>query len=133
MSLINKMLRDLDMRNAPQGGAAAPAGALSRHMRPVPARTFASDFFWRAMAMTMLFAVGWVAWLVWQLAPRPIVTELAYQSLRGKVSAPADAASSRLDSAAAPLAAPPQPAAPALPAASSRHSPRRLCRNARKR
>jgi MSHA biogenesis protein MshN len=119
MSLINKMLRDLDKRNAPQGGTAAPAGALSRHMRPVPARTFASDFFWRAMAMTMLFAVGWVAWLVWQLAPRPIVTELAYQSLRGKVSAPADAASSRLDPAPAPLAAPPQPAAPALPAASS--------------
>ncbi len=104
MSLINKMLRDLDKRHAPQGGTAAPAGGLSRHMHPVPERALASDFFWRAMAMMMLFAVGWVAWLVWQLMPRPIVTELAYQSSRGKISAPADAASSRSDSAPAPQA-----------------------------
>jgi MSHA biogenesis protein MshN len=118
MSLINKMLRDLDKRHAPQGGTAAPAGGLSRHMRPVPARTLASDFFWRTMAMAMLFAVGWVAWLIWQLTPRPVVTELAYQSSRAKISAPADSASPRLDPAPAPQAAPPQPAAPVLPAAS---------------
>jgi MSHA biogenesis protein MshN len=118
MSLINKMLRDLDKRNAPQGGTAAPAGGLSRHMRPVPERTLASDFFWRTMAMLMLFAVGWVAWLIWQLAPRTVVTELAYQSPRGKIPAPAIAASSRFDSAPAPQVAPPQPA-PTLPAASS--------------
>jgi len=36
-------------------------------MHAVPARALASDFFWRTMAMLMLFAVGWVAWLVWQL------------------------------------------------------------------
>ena len=89
MSLINKMLRDLDKRHAPQGGTAAPAGGLSRHMHPVTERALASDFFWRTMAMMMLFAVSWVAWLVWQLMPRPIVTELAYQSSRGKISAPA--------------------------------------------
>lgn len=118
MSLINKMLRDLDKRHAPQGGTAAPAGGLSRHMRPVPARTLASDFFWRTMAMAMLFAVGWVAWLVWQLTPHPIVTELAYQSSRGKIPAPADTASSRFDSPSAPQAAASRPAA-ALPAASS--------------
>ena len=117
MSLINKMLRDLDKRHAPQGGTAAPAGGLSRHMHPVPERALASDFFWRAMAMMMLFAVGWVAWLVWQLMPRPIATELAYQSLRGKISAPADPASSRSDSAPAPQAAASQPA-PTPPAAS---------------
>jgi MSHA biogenesis protein MshN len=115
MSLINKMLRDLDKRHASQGGTVAPAGGLSRHMHPVPKRTLASDFFWRTMALTMLFAVGWVVWVVWHLTPRPIVTELAYQ---GKVSAPGDVASSRFDSAPAPLAASPQPA-PTLPAASS--------------
>ncbi|HYU69062.1 MAG TPA: tetratricopeptide repeat protein [Burkholderiales bacterium] len=104
MSLINKMLRDLDKRHASQGGTAAPAGALSRHMRPVPERTLASDFFWRTMAMTMLFAVGWVAWLVWQLTPHSVVTDLVYQSPRGKIPAPQAAA--------------PQPA-PTLPAASS--------------
>jgi MSHA biogenesis protein MshN len=116
MSLINKMLRDLDKRHASQGGTAAPAGGLSQHMRAVPARTLASDFFWRTMAMLMLFAVGWVAWLVWQLTPHPVVTDLVYQSSRGKASAPA--ASSRPDSAPAPQSAAPQPA-PALPAASA--------------
>jgi len=80
-------------------------------MRPVLERTLASDFFWRTMAMLMLFAVGWVAWLVWQLMPHPIVTELAYQSARGKIQAPADVVSPRSDSAPA-LQAPPQPAAP---------------------
>ena len=114
MSLINKMLRDLDKRHAPQDGNAAPAGGLSRHMRPVPERTLASDFFWRTMAMTMLFAVGWVAWLVWQLTPHSIVTELAYQSSRGRTPVPADVASSRFESAPVPRAA----AAQTLPAAS---------------
>ena len=113
MSLINKMLRDLDKRHAPQGGTTVPAGGLSRHMRPVPERTFASDFFWRTMAMTMLFAVGWVAWLVWQLTPpHPIVTDLAYQSARGRTPAPADVASPRSESAPAREAGAPQPAPP---------------------
>jgi len=116
MSLINKMLRDLDKRHASQGGTAAPAGVLSQHMHAVPARSLASGFFWRTMAMLMLFAVGWVAWLVWQLTPHPVVTDLVYQSSRGKASAPA--ASSRPDSPPAPQSAPPQPA-PALPAASA--------------
>ena len=110
MSLINKMLRDLDKRHAPQGGTTVPAGGLSRHMHPVPERVLASDFFWRTMAMMMLFAVSWVAWLVWQLMPRPIVTELAYQSSRGKISAPAEPAPSRSESAPVPQAAAPRPA-----------------------
>ena len=114
MSLINKMLRDLDRRHAAQGGTTAPAGGLSRHMRPVPERTLASDFFWRTMAMMMLFAVGWVAWLVWQLTPpHPIVTELAYQSARARSAAPADVASPRSDPAPALQAPAPQPAPPA--------------------
>jgi MSHA biogenesis protein MshN len=116
MSLINKMLRDLDKRNAPQDGTAAPAGGLSRYMRPVPARMLASDFFWRTMAMTMLFAVGWVAWLVWQLAPRSIVTDLAYQSTRGKISATAEATSPRFDSTPAPVSPAVSSSAPADPA-----------------
>jgi len=119
MSLINKMLRDLDKRHAAQDGATAPAGGLSRHMRPVSGRTFASDFFWRTMAVTMLFAVGWVAWLVWQLTPpHPIVTDLAYESARARTASPADVASPRSDSAPAREAPAPQPppAAP-IPAA----------------
>jgi MSHA biogenesis protein MshN len=113
MSLINKMLRDLDKRHAGQGAETAPAGGLTRHMRPVPARTFASDFFWRTMAMMMLFAVGWVAWLVWQLTPpHPIVTDLAYESARARTAAPADVAAPRSEPAPAREAPAPQPAPP---------------------
>ncbi|HEY6241857.1 MAG TPA: tetratricopeptide repeat protein [Burkholderiales bacterium] len=119
MSLINRMLRDLDKRHASQGGTAAPAGAFSAHMYPVRARTFASDLFWRIMAMAMLFAVGWVAWVVWQLTPHPIVTDLAYQSSPGKTSKPPDAAPPHPGSAAAPQAA----AAPPAPAATTPSSP----------
>ena len=113
MSLINKMLRDLDKRHAAQGGTATPTGGLSRHMHPVPQRTLASDFFWRTMAMMMLFAVAWVAWLVWQLTPpHPIVTDLAYQSARARSAEPAEVASPRSDSARAREPPTPQPAPP---------------------
>ncbi len=123
MSLINKMLRDLDKRHAPQVGMATPAAeALAGHVRPVPSTKLASEFFWRTMAMAMLFSIGWVAWLVWQLTPRPVVTELAYQAAKGKVTAPADASSAPADAAApaakaAPAAAPPATTAPADPVA----------------
>src|SRR6266704_1284505 len=105
MSLINKMLRDLDKRHAAHGGTAAPAEGLSRHMRSVPERTLASDFFWRTMAMTMLFAVGWVAWLVWQLTPHSVVTDLVYQSPRGKIPAPQPAPTLPAASSSAPVSA----------------------------
>ncbi|HZT61705.1 MAG TPA: tetratricopeptide repeat protein [Burkholderiales bacterium] len=79
MSLINKMLRDLDNRHAPAGAMAGPATlGMSQHAHAVAARGFGSDVFWRVMAGAMLFAVAWVAWVVWQLMPRPLVTELAY-------------------------------------------------------
>lgn len=123
MSLINKMLRDLDKRHAPQAGMATPAAeALAGHVRPVPSSKLASEFFWRTMAMTMLFAIGWVAWLVWQLTPRPVATELAFQAAKGKATAPAEASSALADAAvpaakAAPAAALPATAAPADPVA----------------
>jgi len=131
MSLINKMLRDLDRRHAPQGASTVPAGGLSRHMRPVPERMLASDFFWRTMAMTMLFAVGWVAWLVWQLTPpHPIVTDLAYQSARARSPAPAEPASPSSDSARAvqdpaPQAPPPRAPIPAADPPSAQAAPPR--------
>ncbi|HLQ00933.1 MAG TPA: tetratricopeptide repeat protein [Burkholderiales bacterium] len=127
MSLINKMLRDLDQRHAPQGGRAGPASAgLTEHVYSVPARKLASQFFWRATAMLMLFAVGWVAWLVWQLTPRPAVTEIVLQSSQEKVSSSKAAASPpALSAVPAPRPAstassasksPPTPVVQALPA-----------------
>jgi MSHA biogenesis protein MshN len=83
MSLINKMLRDLDKRHAASGALAGPATlGMSQHAHPVPGRALASDVFWRLMAAAMLFAVGWVAWVVWQMMPRPVVTELVYQQAK---------------------------------------------------
>jgi len=57
---------------------------MSQHAHAVAPRALASDFFWRFMALAMLFAVAWVAWVVWQLMPRPVVTDLAYQSQRAR-------------------------------------------------
>ena len=117
MSLINQMLRDLDKRHAPDALAGPATRGMSEHAQAVPARSGMSDLFWRIMAAAMLFAVAWVAWVVWQLMPRPIVTDLAYQSAR----APAAAKSEPAPPAAAavmPEAAPaPKTQAPAQQAA----------------
>ena len=116
MSIINKMLRDLDKRHVPFEATPGPATqGMSRHAHPVPPRPLASDFFWRVMAMAMLFAVGWVAWVVWQLMPRPVVTELAYQAPRVNAAAPPSVAAPKSEpalppqAAAMPAAAKPEP------------------------
>lgn len=88
MSLINKMLQDLDQRNAPASAAYGRSAALAQQLRPVK-RTVVSEWFWYVMAVLMLFAVAWIIWLAWQLNPRPVVTELALQP---KASTPAAAA-----------------------------------------
>lgn len=116
MSLINRMLQDLDKRHAPPGGRAGPASAaLAEHVYSVPARGLASDFFWRSMAMLMLLAVGWVAWLVWQLTPHPVVTEIVLQSSQEKAS-PSKAAAAPPALSAVPA---PRPASTASSASKS--------------
>ena len=130
MSLINRMLRDLDKRHAPLGDRAAAGGGLGEHVYSVPERRLASDFFWRTMAMLMLFAIAWVAWLAWQLTPRPVVTEIVLQSLQEKVAPSKQAASPSAGSAvpgppAASAASPaskssPTPVAQALPTPQTR-------------
>lgn len=91
MSLINQMLQDLDKRHASQGGLDARSEGLAQYVRPVtPRNRVVSDVFWRIMAVSMLIAVGWVAWLVWQLTPRPVVTELAYDSARKQATSPGE-------------------------------------------
>ena len=92
MSLINQMLRDLDKRHAPDALAGPATRGMSEHAQAVPARAGMSDLFWRIMAAAMLFAVAWVAWVVWQLMPRPIVTDLAYQSARAPAVAKSEPA-----------------------------------------
>ena len=126
MSLINQMLQDLDRRHAPQRGVAAPAEGLAQHVRPVPSRKILSEYFWRAMAVLMLIAVGWVAWLIWQLAPQSVVTDLAYESSKAKsglgntaARAPADGASppAQQPALSVPVVPPSNPAVATSPAA----------------
>jgi MSHA biogenesis protein MshN len=102
------MLQELDKRHAPQGGIAGGghAGGLARHVRSVTPPKVGSDFFWRILAVMMLIAVGWVAWVVWQMMPHPVVTELAQQAARERPIAP---------QAVAAQAAPTPQAAVALP------------------
>jgi MSHA biogenesis protein MshN len=80
MSLINKMLQDLDQRHAPQVSAGGHSGGLTQQVRAVRSRRLASDFFWPVMSVLMLTAVGWVAWVAWQIMPHSVVTELALES-----------------------------------------------------
>jgi MSHA biogenesis protein MshN len=131
MSLINRMLRDLDKRHAPAGPLAGPATlGMSQHAHAVPPRALASDFFWRTMAMLMLFAVGWIAWVVWQLTPHNVVTDLAYQGARAK-AAPASTAAPAKDPAPpspAPVAAQPKPESPVAVAAKPPEAPRKTAR-----
>jgi MSHA biogenesis protein MshN len=125
MSLINKMLRDLDKRNAPQGGVADGRGVgLTQHIRPVAPPKVGSELFWVSMAVLMLVAVGWIGWVVWQMMPRPVATELAYQSLSGKTDAPVPQASPPAAVAvAAPVVVPPSGSPSAAPASPVSQTP----------
>ncbi len=77
MSIINKMLQDLDRRQ----GASDPQGTLVQQVRSVPPVRKDREWFWRIMAVLLVGAVGWVAWLAWQLQPRePIATAQAFKA-----------------------------------------------------
>lgn len=56
------------------------------------------EWFWRIIAALMLLIIAWVAWVLYQISPRSVVTPLAYmtpvrpigaQQLPGGVAAPA--------------------------------------------
>jgi MSHA biogenesis protein MshN len=117
MSLINKMLQDLDQRNASPAAGYGRSAALAQQLRPVK-RPVVSEWFWYVMAILMLFAVAWIIWLAWQLNPRPVVTELALEASKAapiaaaKAPAPANPKSSVDAQTAAHLAAPAPAAAP---------------------
>ncbi|HXC39056.1 MAG TPA: tetratricopeptide repeat protein [Burkholderiales bacterium] len=79
MSLINKMLQDLDRRHALGTGADAPAKGLEAGVHPVPKsrtprRLVGSELFWWVMSGLMLIMVGWLGWVMWQLMPHSVIT-----------------------------------------------------------
>ena len=119
MSVINKMLQDLDKRHAPPGPA-APVGPVSsrlaQQVRPVKSSAVGSNLLWRVMGISMAVVIAWIIWVLWQIMPRPVVTDLAY-SLFGKARTspqPVVATVPGHAPAPVPVAAPPAlvPAAP---------------------
>ena len=101
MSVINKMLQDLDRRQAL--GAATEAAVV----RPQATKTANREWFWRVLVVLLTAALAWMGWVAIQLLPRkPVATELAFQA--------ANEAKSR--TAAKPAAATPAPTPPASPA-----------------
>jgi MSHA biogenesis protein MshN len=73
VSVINKMLQDLDRRNA-----VAAAGEI----RPQPVKAVVAPgggrkWFWRVLAVLVLACVSWVGWVAYQLQPSRLATPLA--------------------------------------------------------
>ena len=104
MSLINKMLQDLDRR---QALGANTNGAVVRQ-QPAAARG-GREWFWRTLTVLLLTGVGGVIWAAFQLVPRPLVTEEAYLAAAqaGRRPAPLVVAPPPPVVAPAPVAAPP--------------------------
>jgi MSHA biogenesis protein MshN len=98
MSVINKMLQELDRRHA---RAAPPGQSPHPEVRAVRAAGGPGEWFWRTVAALMLVAAAWTLWVVYQLQPRSIATELAERA----------AENSRRRASAAPVPRKPEPLA----------------------
>ena len=89
MSVINKMLQDLDRRQA------LGAGAETTIVRASSTRSGGHEWFWRILVVLLAVALGWMGWVAIQLLPRkPLATELAFQAAaeaRSRAAKPAPA------------------------------------------
>jgi MSHA biogenesis protein MshN len=103
MSVINKMLQDLDKRHAAPAGP--DSGSLAQQVRPVKQQAVGSNLFWRILGGVMVVVVAWVIWVMWQITPRPVVTDLAYQWPGSARTSPQPAALTVPGHAAAPVPA----------------------------
>ena len=98
MSVINKMLQDLDRRQA------LGVGADANVVRAPSAKSGGHEWFWRVLVVLLAAALGWMGWVAIQLMPRkPLVTELAFQAAAEAQSR----AAAKPAAATAPAAAPP--------------------------
>ena len=109
MSIINKMLQELDRRNAIP--AASDPGQMPGRVRATAGTSVGSEGFWWILAVLILLVVAWVGWVMWQLTPRHVVTDLALQSV-GKPRPPQP-----------PVVATPVPEQPPADAASGASAP----------
>lgn len=108
MSVINKMLQDLDQRSA-FGEPAADIGASA--VRPVVAERRGHEWFWRILAVLVLISLAWVGWVAYQLQPRPLATPLAFLAAQQSAARSTATPEKRVErplpvAVAAPVAAP---------------------------
>ena len=121
MSLINKMLQDLDRRNAPP----APGGEIPpREVRAVSTSRERERWVVRALVVALVAAaVGWMAWVAFQLQLKPLATEKAMRAAQshwqvaGPVRAPLSTVPLPRPTPAAPQVAAQQQPAPSAPPA----------------
>jgi len=78
------------------------------------------EWFWRFLAVVMMFAVGWTVWIIYQLNPPPLVMNAAFEAAakakgKGAYSEKQSAQGVIAPSAAAESAAPQPAAAPEAP------------------
>ncbi|HET9865522.1 MAG TPA: hypothetical protein VFP37_18950, partial [Steroidobacteraceae bacterium] len=64
MSVINKMLQDLDRRQA------LGTGGESSVVRASSTRSGGHEWFWRILVVLLAVALGWMGWVAIQLLPR---------------------------------------------------------------
>ena len=77
VSLINKMLQDLDRRQALAGATDASVvqvRALAEEHRG------GREWLWRIVAVLLTLGLGWVIWVGYQLLPKPLVTGVALRA-----------------------------------------------------
>ncbi|HKI65161.1 MAG TPA: tetratricopeptide repeat protein [Burkholderiales bacterium] len=78
MSLINRMLQELDRRHAEP-----VADAITQQVEVVAAGRRRRDLFWLILGLELAVALGWLAWTSYQLRPQSVVTDLALRSAGG--------------------------------------------------
>ena len=110
MSLVNRMLRDLDRR---QASDAAPADVPPGQVRAVRRSPGRHEWFWRSVAALLLVSVAWVVWVTYELRPHPaLATPLAFAAAEEAKRRPVESAPDVVKPAAEPE---PQRQAAAVP------------------
>jgi MSHA biogenesis protein MshN len=116
VSLINRMLQDLDRRQGLDNG---DAGVV----RASIAKPASREWFWRVLVVLLTAALAWMGWVAIQLLPRkPLATDLAFLAAsearaRAPVAPSAAPAPAPASQAAVPIATVPDNAPAVAPAA----------------
>jgi len=106
MSVINKMLQDLDRRHA----IGTVSGAFSARQVRAVASTPGHEWFWRVVALLTLLALAWAGWVAYQLRPpRALVTPRAEQAAANVRPGPLSASSAVPTPTPSPIPLPPAP------------------------